>query len=821
MQDKAPRRFSLRAFAFIASAGACSLAVAAAMAAASDKPVPSQFDAVHAQSFLDSNCTACHSDKLKTSGLTLEKTALSPVGPNAAVWEGVVAKLQAGEMPPPNVKKRPDPHETGELVSWLVGSLDKYAAANPNPGRPVVRRMTRAEFSNSVRDLLNIDVHPGDDLPPDTVAYTFNNNGNALSLSPLLLEKYLGVARRVARLATNDPSLLKTTYSYPLNDHAHEWWMTMPPDKQSTWMDGVPFGATSGQAFSYYFPAEGDYTFRAYLNTTQLPSDTPEVANHRRFEYRTHVKAGLHQVAVVIAAEHGLPEGPTSPSNGSAGQLPGPVDTIGSLKINPLLDIRLDGKRIQRFEVLPYVLTDLRAENAATPGVPSIRQVQVEGPFNAVGTSSSPSRDKIFLCHPKTPAEENPCAQRIIGTLLRQAFRREITPADMKPFMALYQKARGDGFDEGIRETLQAILISPNFIFRVEQDPAGAAPDKNYRLNGYEMATRLSFLLWSSIPDDRLLADAKAGRLNTPEGVRREVVRMLADSKAAALVDNFGMQYVGLADMDDFFPEKNAYPDVQLTLRAEFKEETRRFLKDIIQGNNSIVGLVNANYSYLNADLARNYGIDGVVGDQFRKVVFKPGTPRAGVLTQGSVLMTTSHEDITSPVYRGKWILTNLLNQPPPNPPPGVPPIEARDPSGHALTGREQLEMHRKSPICASCHTRMDPFGFSLENFDVMGRWRTKDEGGAINTAVTLPDGSGWTGVDGLKQRLAGHPEQLANAFAGRLMVYALGRRLEASDQPALRAIVQASAARGYRFNDILMGVINSVQFQMRRTGQS
>ena len=798
-------------------AGFAATAMAATMAQIDNPAAPGGMTAATGQAFIDGNCIACHSNTAHVAGLTLEKAALSPIGPNAATWEKVVAKLQAGEMPPPNVKTRPDPHQTAALVSWLIGSLDKFAATNPDAGRPVVRRLTRAEYSNAVRDLLAIDVKPGDELPPDVVAFSFNNNGDALSLSPLLLDKYLRVARQVVRLATGDPALPKTLYSYPKPDKAHDWYVFQPPDTQRIWRDGVPFGANGGFSFTYYFPADADYDIRVYLGSTVIP-DSQNAIGHRTFTLRTHVTAGSHMVAAMIAQEHALPEGPIPQYDGSAGALGGPIDPLVTTGMLPLLDVRLDGKRIQRFEVKPTSMVDLETPIGTNPGMPAVRTVEIEGPHNAKGVPRTPSRARIFVCHPASSRDETPCAERILSTVLRRAFRHDVSAADVKPFLTIYRKARErHDFEEGIRGALTAVLVSPRFLYRIEDDPQTVAVGRNYPIGDFELASRLSFFLWSSIPDEHLMAAARAGKLRNPKILNQEVVRMLADPKAAALVDNFGMQFLGLQDLDEFMPDKAVYPTFKVTLRDEFQEETKLFLRNIFMENRSIVDLVNANYSYLNEDLAQHYGVSGVFGDEFRRVTFKPDQPRGGVLTQGSVLLVTSHEDVTSPVFRGKWVLTNLLNQPPPNPPPNVPPIVATDPGGKPLTGREQLELHRKSPVCASCHTRMDPFGLSLENFDVTGAWRVKDEGGAVNAAVAMPDGSEWTGVSGLKDRLSGRPEQLANAFAGRLLVYALGRRLEAADQPTVRDIVRKAAAHGYRFDDIVTGVVDSVQFRMRR----
>ena len=803
----------------LAAAGFGAFAVLTTAADSTEPPETTAMAAVRAnpQAFFDSYCGTCHSERMHTAGLVLEKAALSPIGPNAEVWEKVIAKLHAGEMPPSTTKKQPTPEEVKAMVAYLTSSMDTFAASNVRPGRPVVRRLTRVEYSNAVRDLLAIDLDPGDSLPPDVVAYSFNNNGDALSLSPLLLDKYLRVSRQVVRLATSDPSLPKALYRYPQPDRLNDWYQNQPPDKQSVWRSGVPFGANGGYSFRYYFPASGDYDIRVFLGSTVIPNSNSAIG-HRTFSYRVSVPAGSHEVAAMVASEHTLPEGPIQQYDGKAGALGGPIDPLVTSGKLPLLDLRLDGKRLQRFEVKPTSLIDLETPNGTNPGMPAIRLVEVEGPYNPSGPAQTPSRKRIFVCQPASAKDEAPCARKILTTVARRAYRRDVADSDVKPLMAVYDKARVKGdFEAGIREALQAVLVSPQFLYRVEKDPPKAKAGQVYKVNDFDLASRLSFFLWSSIPDDQLLDAARAGKLRNADVMNREIARMLADRKADALVENFGMQYLGLHDLETMRPSKARYPKFNVTLRNEMMDESRLFMRSIIRENRSVTDLVNANYSYLNADLAKYYGVQGVYGDQFRRVTFPAGERRGGVLTQGSVLMVTSHEDITSPVLRGKWVLTNLLNQPPPSPPPNIPAIVATDPAGRPLTGREQLEQHRKSPVCASCHTRMDPFGLSMENFDVTGAWRVNDEGGKVNPVVNLPDGSGWDGVDGLKKRLASNPQDLATAFTGRLMVYALGRRLEGADQATLREIVRKAAPGGYRFNDLLNGVVESPQFKMRR----
>lgn len=806
----------LRKLALLGISAMAAACLATAVAPALGQPDGAAgFSAGQGAAFVGANCVMCHSKAQHTAGVVLEGQATLPIGPNADLWERVVKKLNAGEMPPPSVKRRPDPVQLAAFVHWLTLSLNSYAGANPDPGAPVLRRLTRAEYSNAIRDLLAIDIDPGADLPADTIAFSFNNNGDALSMSPLLMEKYLHAARQVSRLAVGDPSLPKATYSFD------------GPDRQSGWSEGVPFGARSGPVAKHFFPATGDYVVRVLLGN----SHSPDVPGRRLFEARTRITAGEHTVAAMVADEGALPEGPVpqisgggqASAQGSGGPMGGPLDPLDSAHQPQLLDLRLDDKRFHRFEVGAPTLEELRAPNSLIPGSPFIRVMEIDGPYDPAGVGPTPSQARIFVCRPRKMDEEASCAGRILTAIVRRAYRRDISEHDVAPFLALYRQARLQGdFKSGIQQAIQGILVSPNFLFRLERGPVNGAAEKIYRISDFELATRLSFLIWSSIPDDHLLALAHAGQLHRPDVLHREVRRMLADAKAAALVDNFGMQYLGLQDAQNAVPDATAYPDFDTTLRRQFLEESRLFLTDILLKNQSILDLVGANYTYLNEDLARHYGVPGVSGAQFRKVAFDAGAVRGGVLGQGSVLLATSHTNITSPVLRGKWVLTNLFNQPPSPPPPGVPAIQATNAAGRPLTGREQMEQHRKAPLCSSCHARMEPFGFSMENLDVTGRWRVNDEGGKVDPVVTMPDGSGFTGVPGLKQKLLGNPDLLAQAFAGRLMTYALGRRLEAPDRPVVRAIAARAAAHGYRFDDFLLQLVDTSQFLMRRKdGQS
>ena len=801
----------LLGFAAIA-AGAVSVGLSGP--ARSAQAAPAAGSAQEWQGYLDANCVACHSERVKAGDLVLEKAALAPVADKADLWERVIRKVSSGEMPPPSVPRRPDAHQSAAFVAWLTRTLDEHAAAHPDAGRPTLRRLTRVEYSNAVRDLLAVDIDPGAQLPPDAVANGFNNSGDALSLSPLLLERYMQIARQVTRLAVGDMTLPRTVHTLT------------PPERQDYWRAGLPFGARGLPATEHYFPADGDYVIRVftdlYSGLRNSGGRLPETEGVRFFQQRVKVTAGAHRVSVTVPEEGAAAQGPIADIPGWAGGLGGPLDPLRSATPKPTLDIRLDGRRVGRFQVSPPSPVELGTPISVTPGAPWIRRVEIDGPYDPAGPGQTESRRRLFVCTPKAAREEEACARRILTPVTRRAFRREVAARDVEPFMAIYRKARERvDFEGAIQQALQGVLVSPAFLLRIEQDPRGAAPGRNHALEGHELATRLSFFLWSSIPDDRLLDAARSGRLTRPAVLEAETRRMLADPRAAALVDNFGMQFLGLQDLARTAPDKRLYPNFSATLAEDMGQEARLFLRSVLLGNRGVVDLVAADYSYLNERLARHYGVPGVVGPQFRRVGFGADSPRGGVLGMGAVLLVTSHQTTTSPVMRGKWVLANLLNQPPAPPPPGVPALVAATPSGRPLTGREQMEQHRTNPVCSSCHARMDPFGFALENFGVVGDWRTADDWGAVNAAVTMPDGSSFAGPVGLKRRLASHPDDFARAMTERLMTDAPGRRLTGADAPTVRAIVAEAQPGGYRFQDLVVELVKSTQFRMRRTGDN
>ena len=746
-------------------------------------------------------CVTCHNSRAKTGGLVLEGVSPDDPAGGPDIWEKVIRKINSGEMPPAGM---PSPGQPAlkAFTAGLIRDLDAAASRVPYAGPPVIRRLNRNEYAGAIADILWIELPVAAELPQDGIAAGFDNIADALSMSPLLLERYLKVARRVSELATGTRDATPVTEVYPATG------------TQAAWQDGMPFGTRGGIRVRHYFSHNGDYELRAFLNKDSL---TP-IEGVRFFRTRVPVKAGPHTVVVTFPDEFAAREGPVSDVAGPGGPaLGGPLDLLGTA-VRPSIDFRVDGRRVKKFEIAG--MTAGEAAFDGQPGPPFLTRIEIAGPYNPSGVGDTPSRQRIFLCRPSTPAEEEPCAARILSAVVRRAFRRDFAPGDLGPFLTTYKAARSKrSFDESIAAALRDVLLAPDFLFRLEFDPAGAPPGSVHPVSAFEMASRLSFFLWSGIPDDALLDTASAGSLADPKSVDAAVRRMLADPRAEALASNFAAQWLGLRTLGDMEPDKQAYPEFDSALAAGFDTETKMFVRSLIRENRSILDLLDADYTYLNDRLAALYGIPGVTGPGFRRVSLQGNPQRGGLLTQGSVLLLTSHAARTSPVVRGKWILENLLNSPPPPPPATVPPLdESPAAGGRTLTTREKVERHRNNPVCASCHSRIDPLGFALENFDVIGRWRAKDEGGAIDASGKLPNGASFSGPAGLKKVLLDPPDEFVRGTVEKLMTYALGRELDPRDQPAVREIIRSTEPNRYRFWDLIAAIIKSPPFRMRQT---
>jgi cytochrome c551/c552 len=734
------------------------------------------------RTLIEENCVGCHNQKSNTAGVSLENLNYDNVGENAALWERVLRKVRTGQMPPPGAPRLEAPDVTA-FVSWLEGSLDRAARLNPNPGRPAVHRLNRTEYSNAIRDLLAVDINPGAALPVDDSGHGFDNIGEVLTISPTLLEKYLSMARKVSRLAVGDPGIKP----------GEERFQPRRMARSERVSDDLPFYSRGGLSVQYYFPLDGEYLIRV-----KTPANVNIGAPAQFYEMRLPVKAGLRTIGVTSPREDAKAD-PALPSFQRGGPM-APAQKIP-------LDLWLDGARIKRFEV---------SDN--TP----IEVVTVSGPFNAQGRGETPSRARIFICRPKRGLaqenEEAACAKQIMTALARRAFRRPVTDADLNPLLAFYERGRRErDFDYGVQSAIEAMLVSPDFLFRVERDPKAAAPGAVYRLNDFELASRISFFLWSSIPDDELLGLAEKGKLKNPLVLRQQTRRMLDDQRSQAFVSNFGGQWLHLRNLDTVTPDPDLFPSVDESLKQSFRRETELFFESVLRENRSIFDLLDANYTFLNQRLAEHYGVRGVYGSQFRRVALSDPN-RSGLLGQGSILTVTSYPNRTSVVQRGKWVLENLLGAPPPPPPVVVPDLKPHDKDGRLLSMREQMVMHRADPVCASCHARMDPIGFALENYDAVGRWRTKDAGSVIDASGKLPDGTKFNGPAELKKiLLSGHRDEFATTVAEKLLTYALGRGLEAYDAPAVREIMREAARDDYRLPALINAIINSKPFQTRK----
>jgi len=728
-------------------------------------------------------CVSCHSDKLKTGGLSLQTPGLTDIPAHAAIWEKVARKLRSGEMPPSTVRLRPDARVAEEFAAYLEHTIDRAAASHPDPGRTPMHRLNRAEYSNAVRDLLAVDVRPGEWLPVDDSGYGFDNIAAVLSTSPALLDRYMSAARRVSRLAIGDLALKPVEEIYDAKRDPNKG------VRNEQLSEELPFDSRAGMTVRHYFPLDGDYVFKVRLTGMQ----PGEAAENDRYQVRIPVKAGLHTVGVTsprenLKAERDAPG--DGGGRGAAAQIPWPVD------------LRLNGARVKRFDV--------------RGPMPDVTRLIIGGPYAVTGRGETESRRTIFVCHPARPAQESTCARTILTTLAHRAFRRPVTSADVQPLLAFYEKGRAGGdFESGIQAAIEAMLVSPEFLFRIERDAPGARTGAAHRISDSELASRLSFFLWSTIPDAELLDAAEHGKLGDPAALERQVRRMLDDGRAEALRSNFAGQWLQLRNVETVKPDPLIFPFDE-ALRQSFLTETDLFVTSIFREDRSLLDFFSADYTFVNQRLAEHYGIPRVYGSQFRRVTLTD-VNRRGLLGQGSVLTVTSYPNRTSVVQRGKWVLETLLGTPPPPPPPDVPELKAA-PHGKVLSMREQMQAHRANAICAACHARMDPIGFALENYDAVGRWRSEDAGAPIDASGKLPDGTEFRGPAGLNQLLlTKYRDDFVRTATEKLLTYALGRGVEYYDYPAIRSIVRESAADNDRISSWILAIVKSAPFQMRK----
>ena len=749
------------------------------------------------RALINQYCLGCHNDKAKVAGLDLTTSNIDNVESNSDLWEKVLRKVRARYMPPAGLP-RPDEAKYQSLVSYLETSLDRAVAAHPDPGRTdTFRRMNRTEYHNAIRDLLALDVDVSALLPRDDLSYGFDNV-TVSGLSPTLLERYMSAAQKISRLAVGRP------IKAPGGDT-----IMLPADlTQEEHFDELPLGTRGGTVVKYTFPVDAEYVIQLRLSRDR----------------NEHVEGMTeqHQVEVALDGERVKLFTMDPPQNGQYAD----SHELFDKDLNVRIPVKAGPHSIEAtFVKKPTLLqTSERQPFQAHfnmdrhPRItPALFSLSVTGPFGTSGATSTPSRDQIFVCHPANPSEEDACAKKIFTGLARRAYRRPVTEADLQSPMKFFRAAKSDGFDAGIETALQALLVSPEFLFRIERDPAGIAASTAYKLNDVELASRLSFFLWSSIPDQELLDLAIAGKLKEPATLERQVRRMLADKRSEALVNNFADQWLYLRNLESTTPDPRNFPDFDDNLRQAFRKETELFFESIMREDRSLMDMLTANYTFVNERLAKHYGIPNVYGSQFRKVTFNKDDVRGGLLGQGSILAVTSYADRTSVVIRGKWILTNVLGTPPPPPPPNVPPLKDQT-QGKILSMRERMAAHRSNPACMGCHKLMDPIGFSLENYDAVGRYRAGEGGTPIDATGNLPDGVEFKGQSGLKTALSSRPEMFVGTTVEKLLTYATGRGLEAPDQAAVRKIVRDAGKNDYRFSSLIVGVVNSAPFQMRRS---
>ena len=787
--------------------------VAAAPAAQAADPM-----AAPSRAMIDQYCVTCHSERLKTGQLVLENRDLAKIGADAEIWEKVVRKLRNGQMPPMGARK-PDAAARTGFLNALVGKLDQAAATNPNPGRHAIHRLNRVEYANAIRDLLKLDIDGKELLPADDSGHGFDNIAEALTVSPRLLERYISSAQKVARLAVGDPTIKPVATTYTMS------YFQVQDDRAS---DDLPFGSRGGLAVQHYFPLDGEYEVQVRLqrHVVNLGGGIRGLDEKNWVDIRVDgQRIELIEVGGGDAEQSGSTRGPYSETEEERFAddklfvrfpMKAGMRTVGISFIRNLW--QQEGVGVSRLPVASYGFASGRVSHPDYGKVEmAVDFVDVKGPYDGKTPESTPSREAIFSCSPATAAEEVPCATSILVRLARRAYRRPVDDGDVKAMMGLYAEGRAQGsFEQGIQWAIERLLVDPRFLFRVEQDPADVKPGTMYRVSDLELATRLAFFLWSSLPDDELIDLGAAGRLKDPEVLDQQIRRMLQDERSEALIDGFFGQWLLQRNVAQAKPDLQGFPEFDEQLRRAFVQETRMFVDSQVREDHSVADLLSAKYTFLNERLARHYDIPKVYGTHFRRVGLS-GDRRAGLLGQGSILMVTSYADRTSPVQRGKWLLQNILGSPPPEPPANVPPFPENSGVDLPKSVRARLEMHRKNPVCASCHSQMDPLGFALENFDAIGGWRTVDGVTEIDPSGAFPSGAKFDGPAEFRERLLAQPAQFVGTVTEKLMIYALGRGVEYYDLPVVRQIVRDAAQSDYKWSSVILGIAKSLPFQMRR----
>ena len=773
------------------------------------------------QAVLNRYCIVCHNAKLKTGGLEIDKLDLERVDANAETWEKVVRKLRAGLMPPAGAP-RPDRGTLDNLAAAVENALDRAAAANPDPGRTPLHRMNRGEYANAIRDLLAVNVDASTLLPADDSDSGFDNIADVLGVSPALLERYVSAAAKISRLAVGDPETAPLDVTYTVKGDL----------SQNETLDGLPLGTRGGTVVRHNFPLDGEYHIKLSLLKLSFGQVFGEGAQGQELE------VALNGQRVKL---YKLDDVPMFFMKATPASFPPPAPLTDPLeeRVKMTPDIHLEFSLNVKAGPQTISVAFLQPSYAANedlvhrPGastfdanigmqygydtVPHLARVDITGPYHATGSGDTPSRRRIFVCHPSGPADEIPCARQILSDLVRRGFRRAPTDADLESLLSFYQQERNKtgSFEAGIEIALRRILADPEFVFRFEPPPAGVAPGAVYRITDTQLASRLSFFLWSSIPDDELLNLAIQNKLHEPAVLERETRRMLADDRAHALTTNFAGQWLYLRDLRSTTPDAREYPDFDDNLREAFEQETELLFESVVREDRSVLDLLNSDYTFVNERLAKHYGIPNIYGPDFRRVSV-PSDARRGLLGQGSILLVTSNANRTSPVQRGKWILENLLGSPPPLPPPNVPPLKENSGEAAATSVRERMEQHRANQPCAGCHKIMDPIGLALENFDGVGAWRDVDSGNKIDASGQLVDGTRLDGPSSLRQALLARPDAFVGTMTNKLLMYGIGRETKYYDMPVVRAVMRNAANNRYRFSDLVLGIVQSDAFQMR-----
>jgi mono/diheme cytochrome c family protein len=757
--------------------------------------------------FIEAYCLECHDSTTKKGGLALDGLDLANPARQAEQWEAVVRKLAHRQMPPLGEERPTDP-DYDAFIARLTKQLDQAAAAAPNPGRTdTFRRLTRTEYQNAIRDLLAVEIDATGLLPNDEPSHGFDNVtvGN---LSPTLMDRYVSAAQKIARLAVGTPRKTPDGETFRI-----------PPDvTQEEHVEGLPLGTRGGGQFSHLFSQSGSYEFQV-----RLARDRNEQVEGLKKPTEVEVLVDRERVGLFTVSPPGADKNAEAVDAHLKFRVPvsaGPHEVVVTFPKAP--------SELFETEREPYLAHFNMHRHPRRS--PALYQLSITGPFDATGPGDTPSRRLIFGSAKTTsatatasasPKAEEVRAREILTPILRRAYRRPVNDEDLRKPLQFFREgsADGAGFDAGIENALAAILVSPHFLLRVERDPAGVAPHAVYRLADLDLASRLSFFLWSSIPDDALLEAAARGDLRQPRLLEAQVRRMLTDERARSLVTNFASQWLHLRKLDATAPDARLFPDFDDNLRQSLREETELFVESILREDRSVIDLISADYTFLNERLAKHYGIPNVYGSRFRRVSFagEPDRQRGGLLRQGSILTVTSYATRTSPVIRGQWILANLLGEPPPPPPPNVPALESNNVSA-SLPIRQRLAAHRTNPVCASCHDVMDPIGFALENFDAVGHWHEKENYHPLDAKGALADGSEFQGVAGLEAGILRRPELFAGTLTEKLLIFALGRGIEPTDAPAVREIVRGAQADNFRFSSLILGVVNSTPFQMRKS---